>query len=109
MLDTILMSHKFKTSHIWHDGVGNECECAVIVEYDRYKGFAGDRIDPPEPAHVEFIGMTPVDPSYDIPAASIDHDAIVEECMQHWTDDEIAGQESRAEQRAEMLREERGR
>lgn len=79
----------------------------MIVEYDRYKGFSGNHVEPGEPDHVEFIGMTPVDPGYDIPEESIDHDALAEECMQHWTDDEIAGQEYRAEQRAEMLREEK--
>lgn len=91
------MTYKFKTSHIWYDGTGSECECAVIVEYDRYIGFAGDLTDPPEPASVEFIGMTPVDPSYDIPESSIDHAVLAEECMEDWADDDARHEEYRAD------------
>lgn len=93
------MSHTFKSTAIWHDSAGNECECEVIVEYDRYTGFDGDRINPPEEARVEVIGITPVIAEYDIPANAIDLDAYAEDCMADWTDDAIAAAESRADAR----------
>lgn len=108
------MSHKFKTTVMWHDSAGNECEAEVSVTYEHHYGFKGDRIDPPEDDSVEIIDIieihqtiAPGEPFNPLPADLMEDDALLAECMQHWTDDEIAGQESRAEQRAEMLREER--
>ena len=69
------MTHSFKSNAIWHDSTGMECECEVIVEYDRFTGYDGDRINPPEDARVEVIGITPVNADYDIPASAIDLEA----------------------------------
>lgn len=106
------MIHKFKTTVMWHDSAGNECEAKVSVAYVRHKGYKGDRVDPPEDDSVEIIEIhqmiAPGEPFNPLPADLMEDDALLAECMQHWIDDEIAGQESRAEQRAEMLREERG-
>lgn len=97
------MTHSFKSNAIWHDSTGMECECEVIVEYDRYAGYDGDRINPPEDSRVEIIGITPVNAEYDVPDSAIDLDAYAEDCEQHWAD-EIA---DAAEARAEARREER--
>lgn len=105
------MSHKFKTTVMWHDSAGNECEAEVSVAYERHKGYKGDRIDPPEDDSVEIIEIKQTiaegDEYRPLPAHLMDDDALLAECKQHWIDDEIAGEEYRAEQRAEMLREDR--
>jgi hypothetical protein len=98
------MSRTLKTTLMWHNSVGSEVECAVLVEYDVDPGYAGDRIDPPQEASVEIIGVTPVIPEYDIPENAIDRDVLAEECMQDWSDDLIAAEEYKAEARAEDRR-----
>ncbi|MET0439167.1 MAG: hypothetical protein ABW043_16910 [Devosia sp.] len=97
------MSRTLKTTLMWHDSTGSEVECDVVVEYDTYAGYAGDRIDPPEPAHVEICGVSPVDRTVTIPDYAIDHELLADECMEDWHDDQIAGEEYRAEMRAESL------
>lgn len=104
------MSHKFKTSIRWHDSRGGEVESDVIVIYERRKGYAGDRIDPPEDASVEIISVNhaPPDPEAPtIPVSFLEDDALVAECFEHWADDDARGEEYRAEQRADDLMRER--
>jgi hypothetical protein len=101
------MERTFKTTLIWHDGVGSECEAEASVTYVGRKGFAGDRTDPPEPASVEIIKIvSAIYPEDAIPDRLREDDALIDECFEHWADDEAAGEEYRADQRAEMLREE---
>lgn len=103
----MIRENTLKTMMIWHDSTGSECEAEVYITYVVDPGYAGDRINPPEPASVEIIGVSSVIADYDIPEYAIDHDTLSEACMADWRDEQIAGEEYRAEQRAEMLRSER--
>ena len=91
------MTHSFKSTAMWHDSVGNECECEVLVEYDRFAGYNGDSVNPPEESRVEVIGVTPVVADYDIPSNAIDLEAYAEECDQHWADEIAAAADARGE------------
>lgn len=95
------MTHSFKSNAIWHDSIGQECECEVIVEYDRYVGYNGDNVNPPEESRVEVIGITPVITDFDIPDAAIDLTAYEEDCQQHWADEIADAAEARAEAQRE--------
>lgn len=99
------MSHKFNTTLFWHDSTGGECEAEVTVHYDRHKGFAGDRTDPPEDASVEITAITGADP--DVPARFYQDENLIAECLEHWAEADASAAEYRAEQRADDLMRER--
>lgn len=102
-----MTTRKFKTTLIWPIGLDEEVECEAMVSYVGRKGFAGDRIDPPEDASVEIIEIKAIDGETVIPDSFFEDDGLMAECFEDWRDDEIAAAEYRAEQRAETLREER--
>lgn len=93
---------RFKTSIMWHDSRGSEIEADVIVIYERTKGYAGDRIDPPEADSVEIISVkhAVADPEAPTIPASFDEDeGLIAECLEDWALDEIEAQEWRAQSR----------
>jgi len=94
----------FSTSITIEDELG-ETDYDVRVIYDRYPGFPGDRIDPPEDASVEIIEITPADKSITVPEHFYEDDALIAECMENWQDECERAAEYKAEARAEMLRE----
>lgn len=100
------MERTFTTTLIWHDSTGNECEAAVRVTYVGRKGFAGDQVDPPEPASVDIVSIvSTADPRDQIPDRLREDDALIDECFEHWTNDEIEAAESREQSRRDALME----
>lgn len=98
------MDHKFKTVVIWHDSRGSEREASVIVTYCRHKGFAGDRIDPPEPDNVEIVDIIDeANPGDRLPDHIFQDDALIQECFDHWNNDEIEAAEWREQSRRDSL------
>ena len=94
----------FSTSITIEDELG-ETEYDVRVIYDRYRGFPGDRIDPPEDASVEIIEITPADKSITVPEHFYEDDALIAECMENWAIDVADAEEYRAEARRDRLME----
>lgn len=93
---------RFKTSIRWHNSTGGECEADVVVIYERHKGYAGDRIDPPEADSVEIISVKYAAPDAEaptIPASFSEDDDLIAECMEDWALDEIEAAEWRAQSR----------
>jgi hypothetical protein len=81
-----------------------EQEYAGTITYERHKGFAGDRTDPPEPASCEITGIT-IDfasrskpPLSDLIVAELEPD-LMPELMEDWAADMADAEERRAEQR----------
>lgn len=102
-----MSTRTLKTTFMWHDSTGCEIECDALVEYDTYAGFEGDRINPPEAARVEIVGVTLVNSSYSIPAYAIDEDAVADDCMEDWRNAEIDDAERAAEYRDDDARDDR--
>ena len=94
-----MASRSFKTTLCWSDEHCDVNEVSVVVSYDTYAGYRGDRIDPPEDSHVEITGIVPGIPGTSIPDRFMTDDDLLAECMEDWTNDEIAAAEYRAEQR----------
>lgn len=99
--------HKFKTS-IMVTLAGVEHEWPATITYARHKGYAGDRISPPEPATVEVVSIALTGAQGGqmyLPAAVEDHfnddSEIIALLMQDWADDSAAAAEYRAEARRE--------
>lgn len=100
------MTHHFKTWLRWHDSTGAELEAQVWVTYSRHKGHPGDRIDPPEPDSVDIDAITDVDdPEQSIPKNFYDDDCLLQECFEHWNNDEIEAAEWREQSRRDALME----
>ena len=95
----------FATSLCWEDANGDEIEADVRVLYSRDKGFAGDHIDPPEPASIEIISITPADPTVIVPTRFETDDDLIAECMADWAAEEIEAAEWRAQSRRDQLME----
>ena len=94
----------FSTSITIEDELG-ETDYDVRVLYDRYSGFAGDRIDPPEDASVEIIEITPADKSITVPEHFYEDDALIAECMEDWAIEVADAEEYRAEAARDRLME----
>jgi len=93
---------------IWHDSAGNECEAGAKVVYAIHKGSPQTMVDPACPDMVEIISISPTGIDGDIPDHFLEDDELLEECYQDYLYDKILAAEYRAEQRAEMLREDKG-
>ena len=91
------------TNLLWHDSRGAEIETRVRVVYSRYKGFAGDRTDPPEDASVEIISITSEPAGVDIPAHFFEDEDLLAECLQDWAEDDVEAAEWRAQCRRDDL------
>lgn len=91
------------TNLLWHDSRGGEVETRARVIYARHKGYAGSRIDPPEPASVEIIDIRSEPDGVDIPAHFWESEELMQECMEDWEADEIEAQEWRAQARRDEL------
>lgn len=94
-----MASRSFKTTLCWSDEHCDDNEVSVVVSYDTYAGYEGDRIDPPEDAHVEITDIVPTLAGATIPDRFMTDDDLLAECMADWADDEIAAAEYRADQR----------
>lgn len=100
------MTRTFKTSLMWHDSRGGECEAQVFVTYVGTKGFAGDRTDPPEPASVEIVKIVDAnDPSAGIPERFLEDEDLIAECFEDWKAEEIEAAEWREQSRRDQLME----
>jgi hypothetical protein len=98
------MERSFTTNLMWHDSRGGECEATVRVTYVGTKGFAGDRIDPPEPASIEIVKIVRVaDPRDSIPDHFTQDGDLIAECFEDWKADEIEAAEWREQSRRDQL------
>jgi hypothetical protein len=94
--------HHYKTDLMLTIG-GVEFEYPAIIFYARHKGFAGDRIDPPEHDDVEIVKImvgTLVFP-FAMADAVNDDPNIKALLFGDWAEDDAAAAEYRAEQRHE--------
>lgn len=81
----------------------DEQDADIRVEYSFYAGYKGSQIEPPEPASVEIINITPADPLILIPNDLYEDDDLLAECMAHHCDMLTDAAERRAEDRREAL------
>lgn len=81
----------------------DEQDSDIRVEYSFYAGYKGSQIEPPEPASVEIIDITPADPLIIIPDDLYEDDDLLAECMAHYRDMLDDAAERRAEDRREAL------
>jgi hypothetical protein len=98
--------HRYKTDLMLTIG-GVEFEWPATIIYARQKGFAGDRIDPPEGDNVEIIRIAVGEGNLDFDAVSaIDANADIKALLlADWAEDDEAAAEYRAEQRHERAME----
>lgn len=100
------MTRTFKTSLIWHDSRGSECEAEVQVTYVGHKGFAGDLTDPPQGATVEITKIVDIaNPSDPIPDRFFEDEDLLQECFEDWESDEIEAAEWREQSRRDRMME----
>lgn len=100
--------YTLRTTVMWHDGRGCECEAEVRVTYTAHPGHAGTMIDPPEPASVEIVSIIPVDPSVTLPSgysAGDFDEAFFEDCLEDFTAERDEAAECRAQSRRDALME----
>ena len=90
-------THALRTTHLFHDSVGNECECEVDVEYVFHCGYPDTREEPGEPDSVEVHSVTPVIAGYEI--GDVDLDAYADECMADFIERDAAARDDAAERR----------
>lgn len=95
------MDGTFKTTVMWHDSRGGECEAEVRVTYVGRHGFPQTLESPAEPATVEITSVEPMQLGGMLPDDLAERDDLIEECFDHWR----ATCEAAEEQRAEELRE----
>ncbi len=93
----------FTTSIMWHDSTGGEVEARVRVTYSRFKGFAGDWTDPPEPAAVEIVSIFPLDSTDPVPDHFLTDESLIEECLEDWANEEVEAAEWREQSRRDSL------
>lgn len=106
--------HTLKTTLVLQRPHGAEYEIAVAVEYEHTDGYPDTREEPGQGATVEIIAVVPTLDGIVRPDAGaflgtlLENDEdLIAECFQDAADEHERGLEYRAEQRAEMLREER--
>lgn len=93
-----------KTTLLWHDSRGGECEAEVKVTYTAHKGYEATLVDPSEPPSVEIQSI--VDSYGDsVPDHFMTDEDLMAECLQDYAEYLIEAAEYRAEMRAEALRE----
>ncbi|WP_347271878.1 hypothetical protein [Rhizorhabdus histidinilytica] len=98
------MNNQFKTTLIWHDSRGGECEAECRVTYRGIKGFAGDLTDPPEPDSIEIISIVDVaNPKDAVPDHFFEQEELIAECMEDWAASEIEAAEWREQSRRDQL------
>lgn len=102
-----MMNGTFKTTVIWHDRRGSECEAEVRVTYVGRKGYPETRIDPAEPATVEITDITPVTPGTYLREGLTEDDELIAECFEHSEATAEAAEDARADDRRDRLMEER--
>ncbi len=95
------MDGTFKTTVMWHDSRGGECEAEVRVTYVGRHGFPQTLESPAEPATVEITSVEPMQLGGMLPDDLAERDDLIEECFDHWR----ATCEAAEEQRADELRE----
>ncbi|MGV7119609.1 hypothetical protein [Sphingopyxis sp. 550A] len=100
------MTGTFKTTVMWHDSRGFECEAEVQVTYVRRPGYPQTLTDPAEPASVEITDITPLIAGTFLREGLLEDDGLIKECFEHWCDREAAAEEARADDWRERLREE---
>lgn len=86
-----------KTTLIWHDSRGEECQADARVSYALYRGYPDTLEDPGCTDSVEIQDIRdndnqPLDYPYDDPE-------LIDECLSHYRDECIAVEEYRAEMR----------
>lgn len=91
-----------KTSIMWHDSKGGECEAYVGVRYTGHKGFRGDHIDPPEPATVEIDDIKVIE-GCPLPDDYEATDELIAECLADWAEEAAEAEEWRAQSRRDQL------
>lgn len=100
------MDGSFKTTVIWHDSRGSECEAEVRVTYVGRHGFPETLVDPAEPATVEIADIEPLILGTFLPDDLGDDDCLIAECFTDWSDTCEAAEEARAEDYRDRMREE---
>ena len=93
---------------------GAQIERDCRIEYARHKGYPGDQTDPPEADSVEVTGVEIAGDdgrfhdAYWLCGVLSDDDEIQQLLLLDWTEDAIAAEEAKAEDRREMSRDEGG-
>lgn len=100
------MDGSFKTTVIWHDSRGSECEAEVRVTYVGRRGFPETLVDPAEPATVEITAIDPLVLGTFLPDDLAEDDDLIEECFEDWRATCEAAEEARAEDYRDRMREE---
>lgn len=80
-----------------------ETEYAVRVLYQYDKGYAGSYYQPPEPASVEIIEITPTDQSLTVPEHFYEDEGLIAECMADVEEQAAEAAEWRAQSRRDQL------
>lgn len=89
----------FTTSIVIDNELGeNEYDVRVLYQYD--KGYAGSYYQPPEPASIEILEITPADKSITVSDSFYEDEALIAECFA----DAAAEAEEAAEWRAQSRR-----
>lgn len=100
-----MSGHRYSTSIVFRVGDAEASYDATVI-YARHRGYAGDQIDPPEPASCEVLGITldftktrriPLDEL--IVAELVDE--LQPELLADWHEDDLAAADARAEARRE--------
>lgn len=99
------MDGTFKTTVMWHDSRGGECEAEVRVTYVGRHGFPQTLESPAEPPTVEIISIEPLVLGTCIPDDLAERDDLIEECFDHWRATCEAAEEARAEDYRERMME----
>lgn len=99
------MTNTFSTILCWQDEAGDCRDARVTVKYTYYSGmpYSSHAIDPPEEPSVEIQSITTTSGDVLDGRDWFDDADLKAECMEDWADDQEAGAEYRAEQRANSL------
>lgn len=99
------MDGTFKTTVMWHDSRGGECEAEVRVTYVGRHGFPQTMESPAEPATVEITDITPLIAGTFLREGLLEDDCLIEECFEHWRATCEAAEEQRADEWRERMME----
>ena len=96
------MRGTLSTSIVIDDELGEtEYDVRVLYQYD--KGYAGSYYQPPEPASVEIIEITPADQSLTVPEHFYEDEGLIAECMADVAEQAAEAAEWRAQSRRDQL------
>ena len=93
----------FNTELRWHDSRGSEIEASVRVLYSFTRGYLATLEEPGEEPSYEIITITPADSLVTIPDHFYTDAELIAECAEHWSGEEEAAAEWRAQAHRDSL------